>query len=420
MSILDKLYPGSFRGIPFLIKSSSIKGGRKTVTHEFPNSDRRYVEDLGLMNETINLQCNIRSDYYFSNRDAIKDALEQQGYGTLIHPFYGIRNVAVTSYSIGEDTSSLGDVSLSLELAVGQELLYPGSQASGQTISQLVDGLFTAMKSTFYSSYEWIAVYGSNITQIGNAVRDIYELVDSVADTYITRSNFSDENVADYRAVYTDYTSNYIPYLQASGTASTGTIYDSTRDLIEGLEFVGNTPNEAFDIGIKLANFTLSKPLLTATTAQGVSRNKNINSLQDMVLVFAFGVTCRNAASYAFKSTEDLDYIRSKVDGQYEVLLDRTTLSSEVFQRVQDIRANLMDLLDKLKVTAPSIHVVDGKELPLTVLEYMYYGDLPIYGISEVDLSIQSRTEDLRLLNKAINVDPTRNTGNFKLYIEED
>ena len=44
----SELFPCSFRGIPFLIERHTTKSGRKTVTHEFPNSDNRFVEDLGL------------------------------------------------------------------------------------------------------------------------------------------------------------------------------------------------------------------------------------------------------------------------------------------------------------------------------------------------------------------------------------
>ena len=39
MALLDQLSPASYKGAPFLVNRVSTSGGRKTVQHDFPNSN---------------------------------------------------------------------------------------------------------------------------------------------------------------------------------------------------------------------------------------------------------------------------------------------------------------------------------------------------------------------------------------------
>ena len=42
-----RLRAASFRGVPFGVTADESEGGRRTVTHEFPQRETPYVEDLG-------------------------------------------------------------------------------------------------------------------------------------------------------------------------------------------------------------------------------------------------------------------------------------------------------------------------------------------------------------------------------------
>jgi prophage DNA circulation protein len=50
-----KLRIASFKGVEFHYQDSTIDGGRKTVTHEYPDSRIRYVEDLGQLEKTFSI-----------------------------------------------------------------------------------------------------------------------------------------------------------------------------------------------------------------------------------------------------------------------------------------------------------------------------------------------------------------------------
>lgn len=42
-----RLQDASFRGVPFKVEEESAGTGRRVETHEYPNRDKPYTEDLG-------------------------------------------------------------------------------------------------------------------------------------------------------------------------------------------------------------------------------------------------------------------------------------------------------------------------------------------------------------------------------------
>ena len=107
-----KIYEGSYKGVPIAIENAAVEGGRKKSIKQFPNRDTQTVEDMGLKPRRYDLDIIIsdkgREDY-FNYRKRLLAALESEGNGELIHPFYGrIDNVAVTNYSLNDQMTSFG------------------------------------------------------------------------------------------------------------------------------------------------------------------------------------------------------------------------------------------------------------------------------------------------------------------------
>ena len=121
MSAIKKYPTASFRGVPFFFRSESAQNGRKTVSHEFPNSSRRYVEDLGELPTVYTMSVFVHGDKDstgFAERDALKNALDEKGPGLLFHPVYGGISVIATEYSIYSDTSAIGIINFRLRFQV--------------------------------------------------------------------------------------------------------------------------------------------------------------------------------------------------------------------------------------------------------------------------------------------------------------
>lgn len=86
---------GSFRGAAFRTEEQEVTGGRRGVAHEFPQAEKPVWEDLGRSARRYRIDCHITGADYPAGADALADALDQPGAGTLIHPWLGAMQVAV-------------------------------------------------------------------------------------------------------------------------------------------------------------------------------------------------------------------------------------------------------------------------------------------------------------------------------------
>lgn len=86
---------GSFRGVPFFVRSADDGGGRRKAEHIYGGRDTPWSEDLGRKQKTYNLTVFVIGTDYFKQRDALEEALNKKGPGILIHPWRGSLDVTV-------------------------------------------------------------------------------------------------------------------------------------------------------------------------------------------------------------------------------------------------------------------------------------------------------------------------------------
>jgi len=100
-----RLLPASFRGIPFLIDSHEFNGGRNNVSHETPEGERGFCEDLGKKTPGYNITGHVLGDNYFFIRDALIAAMQNGDKGFLVHPYLGLKEVQPGEFSFSETTT---------------------------------------------------------------------------------------------------------------------------------------------------------------------------------------------------------------------------------------------------------------------------------------------------------------------------
>ncbi|EPG6464597.1 DNA circularization protein [Citrobacter freundii] len=131
MTWKDRLQPASFRGVPFKVDSEDAGAGRRVETHEYPNRDKPYTEDLGRVTFRPNITAYVIGDDCFDQRDRLIEALNKPGPGTLVHPTYGELNVCVDGEIRVSTTSSEGRmVRFDLQFVEAGELEYPTAGAA--------------------------------------------------------------------------------------------------------------------------------------------------------------------------------------------------------------------------------------------------------------------------------------------------
>lgn len=142
MSIFENYQTASFRNIEFVLDDETTEDGRKIVSHEFVNSDKRFVEDLGRIPIIFSIRGFVHGDGAspgFRERDALKEALNKKGVGRLVHPVYGSVDVVADPYSVSSSMRDAGKFNFRMvfrSLSSDREpFVQPSRGVFGDTIS---------------------------------------------------------------------------------------------------------------------------------------------------------------------------------------------------------------------------------------------------------------------------------------------
>lgn len=126
----------SFRGVPFSVTDTDTRIGRRTVSHEYPQRDVPFTEDMGRRARQFVVEAHVVGEDYLARRDALMRAIEQSGPGELRHPRWGVLQVVVQDYvSVKESHREGGMARFSITFGEHGDNQFPS--AINDTISQV-------------------------------------------------------------------------------------------------------------------------------------------------------------------------------------------------------------------------------------------------------------------------------------------
>jgi prophage DNA circulation protein len=155
MTWREDMQAASFRGVPFEVESESGKFGRRGQTHEYPQRDKPWREDLGRGTRTFNIAAFLVGDDYMQRRDALLAAIETEGPGTLVHPWYGQLEVNATDeVTVTHSRANGGMCEIQLVFVEAGELEFPAASSSlGAQSLNAADDLGEAAAEDFAESF---------------------------------------------------------------------------------------------------------------------------------------------------------------------------------------------------------------------------------------------------------------------------
>lgn len=179
---LDSLQPASFRGVEFKLTNSSVKLGRRTAMHEYPQAAEDasvWVEDLGAGTSIYTLTGFVAVHDDFSARDSLVAAIKTTGEGPLIHPSLGTINAVCVDFTMTEDVESGGLVVFSATFVRTSK---PAALAAGTIAPSTTDNLAGAAKSLREGNLNDFASRAKSVFQ---AVRDKVRSVTQTVTKYV-------------------------------------------------------------------------------------------------------------------------------------------------------------------------------------------------------------------------------------------
>lgn len=177
--------PASFRGVPFFVNTAERSGGRKLVIHEYPKRDDPYAEDLGRKARTFPIEGYVLGSDYLSQRDALLDALEAPGTGTLKHPYYGTMTVAVGEFRVRETSQDGGMASFSFEVTQTPSSPIQPTAVADTTATTLsaAQSLRATLSASFLAAYKPGVIMTEVVEALTLATTAIAATVDAVNAT---------------------------------------------------------------------------------------------------------------------------------------------------------------------------------------------------------------------------------------------
>lgn len=143
MAWRDSYRTASFRGVEFKVESHDADFGRRQVTHEYPQRDTPYTEDLGRKARTFSVDAYLIGDDYNLQRDKLVQACEQPGIGELVHPYLGNMDVVCTGLKLRESTAEGRMCRVSMTFTEGGQAKYP---SNGNDAVRAVTGSANVLK----------------------------------------------------------------------------------------------------------------------------------------------------------------------------------------------------------------------------------------------------------------------------------
>ncbi len=137
--------PASFRGVQFFVDTSERTGGRRNVLHEYPFRDDPFAEDMGRASRGFQVEGYVFGEDYFTDRDALITALETEGPGELVHPYFGTRQVALAGpFRVRESAREGGIAQFAIEFVetrkTDNDVIAPQVDAAGAVRASSVNG----------------------------------------------------------------------------------------------------------------------------------------------------------------------------------------------------------------------------------------------------------------------------------------
>jgi len=350
---------------------TSYTAGRKIATHEFPNSDNRTDEDLGRLNRLYTINAVITGNFpgeYDINKNLLISALDKPGIGILLHPFDGLRRAVAISYTLSETESRLNEANFSITFSESTTNIspFPFSNSVSELFS-VAEAAYTALSDLVGRDY---SVTQTSPANVDDAIIKTTLIVGRFRDT-TTKFSSDPEFINTFSSLLETYEIEIVPNALDGDLLS-----NNTTDLFLSADDLSVTGLDAVAFYQQFYAYGDDDSAIEPTTVQRIERIRNrglINALiQGLALIFSY----QNASLIDFDREDQITELVNILDAQYFKLIENEFLGDEASNALTDLKTKTADFFRQAEIAAFRINSIKTNILPVTVLNYQYYGAL--------------------------------------------
>lgn len=374
MTVLQDTLPGSYDGIPFLMMMDNVVGGRKTVVHQYPNSDAQKVEDLGLRprvySETIIIQSDANGENYLSRRDGFLRVLESGGGKVLVHPLFGrISRMALLSFSLEQDFKRLGEARFNVTWTVDGIEGVPTTAGDSLTlIVNSAEAALSAVQNDMGGTFEVSNIFPVNFTAAVEKVNDAITAFEDNASFLTVEA----DNINAFSFQVGELSQNVVGLVsQPTQLAESITsLFNTTNGLYASVDATFEVIQKFFSFGSADQDTPLQ-----LNTAGRIERAQNQNLLNYTIRAQALILNYSNAAQIDYATVDDVDRVASILEEQYQDVFANSIFTTETISTLTTLRTDVQAFFDAQKLSLSHVVTVVTNILPMRAIGFQYYGD---------------------------------------------
>lgn len=362
------LRPASFRGVRFLVDSHEFESGRRGETHEYPQRDEPYAEDLGRRARRYELEAFVLGPSYTPLRDDLVDALEAAGAGTLVHPYLGTTRVVVRAFRLTESTQDGGQAKFRITFEEAGRNQYPGGGTATDT-----------------------AVKDQAEAAAGGVLADLERVLDASAPGWLTQDTAdfligAGDAIADAMVGITTIAGDHdalrrdlggLPALAPALALDPPQAGATIRSLLMQLRTLPGAPGEAFRALMKVTSWRPDEDV-PETTALRRRQKANRAAVTGFVRRSAAIEAAVVVPEIEFEAREDAARVREEITSvlDEEILTAGAVGDDDGYRELSKLYAAVAVDLEQRGATLASVQVVKlPASTPALVLAHRLYQD---------------------------------------------
>jgi prophage DNA circulation protein len=403
MARATNLLPASLDGVSFEVRSERLTtGGRRVVLHEYPNSSKRNVEDLGELPPRFSVMAFVHGPDFLARADRLERVLREPGAKVLYMSTFGIKKLFTLPYRKDASQTSVGEIRFELEFAEGQAVSAPiKAPVTIETVYSLGDSSRDAINDGLAAVWD----VPTSTPNVITAQFDLEQFANTASNAVATAVN----NIVDLQKQTESILKNSQTFVRDPQKLAEEFVITGGRGLWQTIS-VGLIDGKGLDTVMALTRFgaqlslslsdikraTLDEdfilteqqsetqiPTWPETTGERVQRNKNRINLINAGRVSALVNAYEQAAANSYQTGSEVEAVRELLEAEHERLMKVDIESPGILQSDQAIRSAVeavrnasLSVLDDKEQSAYTLTVVRA-ETPVSafVLSYQLYAE---------------------------------------------
>lgn len=371
MSLIDltTLDEGSFKGASFHYQSQDLAGGRKIISHEYPQKKERFLEDAGGLEKKFTLTVWTDDNVSFGQRDALIEALEGLGSGTLTFATFTQDNVGAITYNMRDDIKRSGISEFTINFEKGSPAVNP-KKIDGNK------GFLANLKSKILGDSE--TKFDQAFSNVKNAKQKFDSATANVKGA-ARKINAASKRVQAVGNSFNDFTTSIGQVVQSvdSLVLSPGILANKINASLSNLSLAYENSKDVFNVFKGMFGFSQSDQDADGNSKRQQDIKNNQDQLNNLINVGIIAISYDAAANIEFANVEELNQVISDLEAGYQAL--PTGIDPDILKSLIEMRIEAAKLFADLSISLPN--VIDYEVLnpvPLNALVYQLYGSLDL------------------------------------------